>query len=98
MFRAKPKKEIITMHLIINYCYNFLFWVSPETLVCTKTTIWCLVKGSTSAFKVTVGTDNDLSDLKKLRNRTTSLMLTPTSSFYGVSTPVRMKLSLLLIR
>ena len=36
----------------------------------TPVTLWCIARGSTTAFKVTAGTDNDLSDLRELiRNK-----------------------------
>ena len=40
--------------------------MSTVELSGTPITLWCIARGSTTAFKVTAGTDNDLSDLREL--------------------------------
>src|SRR3954447_22191775 len=44
--------------------------MSTVEIIGTLVTLWCIARGSTTAFKVTAGTDNDLSDLRELiRNK-----------------------------
>ncbi|GBB87659.1 hypothetical protein RclHR1_14120004 [Rhizophagus clarus] len=44
--------------------------MSTVELISTPVTLWCIARGSTTAFKVTAGMDNDLSDLRELiRNK-----------------------------
>ncbi|GES88481.1 NYN domain-containing protein [Rhizophagus clarus] len=44
--------------------------MSTIELIGTPVTLWCIASGGTTAFKVTAGTDNDLSDLRELiRNK-----------------------------
>jgi hypothetical protein len=44
--------------------------MSTVEIIGTPVTLWCIARGSTTAFKVTAGTDNDLSDLRELiRNK-----------------------------
>src|SRR3954462_7133292 len=35
-------------------------------IIGTPVTLWCIARGSTNAFKVTAGTNNDLFDLREL--------------------------------
>ena|SRR6266496_2361445 len=40
--------------------------MSTVELIGMSVTLWCIARGNTTAFKVTAGTDNDLSDLREL--------------------------------
>src|SRR4051794_20339020 len=56
----------ISICVTIDFSYQSAkFFMSTVKLIGTPVTLWCIARGSITAFKVTAGTDNNLSNLRE---------------------------------